>query len=110
MPPSTETSTPPTTPPPVSAAEPVIVTEVPNWSTSPAVGETTTEIGLTVSERALDLLGEAGFDPVYGARPLKRAIQNQLENPLANEILSGRFGAGDEIRVDVEDGHLVFAK
>ncbi|WP_031434032.1 ATP-dependent chaperone ClpB [Methylomarinum vadi] len=68
------------------------------------------EIGLSVSDGALDLLGEAGFDPVYGARPLKRAIQNQLENPLANEILSGRFGSGDEIKVDVEDGQLVFAK
>ncbi len=67
------------------------------------------DIKLTISDRALDLLGEAGFDPVYGARPLKRAIQHQLENPLANEILSGRFTAGDEINVDVGDGHLVFA-
>ncbi len=68
------------------------------------------EIGLVVSDQALDLLGEAGFDPVYGARPLKRAIQHQLENPLANEILSGRFVAGDTIMVDVEEGGLRFSK
>jgi ATP-dependent Clp protease ATP-binding subunit ClpB len=67
------------------------------------------EIGLELSTVALDHLGEAGFDPVYGARPLKRAIQSQLENPLAQEILAGRFGPGDTVRVDVEDGRLVFA-
>jgi ATP-dependent Clp protease ATP-binding subunit ClpB len=67
-------------------------------------------IALSISEQALDLLGEAGFDPVYGARPLKRAIQHQLENPLANEILSGHFGPEDEVKVDVEDGHLIFNK
>jgi ATP-dependent Clp protease ATP-binding subunit ClpB len=54
---------------------------------------------LTVSEAALDLLAEAGFDPVYGARPLKRAIQQRIENPLAQEILKGRFGPGDGISV-----------
>jgi ATP-dependent Clp protease ATP-binding subunit ClpB len=48
----------------------------------------------SLSDAALDRLGEAGFDPVYGARPLKRAIQQQLENPLAQEILAGRFGPG----------------
>jgi ATP-dependent Clp protease ATP-binding subunit ClpB len=66
------------------------------------------EIVLTTA--ALDSLGEAGFDPVYGARPLKRAIQQQLENPLAQEILSGHYGPGDQIRVDVIDGQLSFAK
>jgi ATP-dependent Clp protease ATP-binding subunit ClpB len=66
------------------------------------------EIGLDLSDAALDRLGEAGFDPVYGARPLKRAIQNQLENPLAQEILAGRFGPGDQIRVDVDQDRLVF--
>ena len=50
---------------------------------------------------ALDQLAEAGFDPVYGARPLKRAIQQRIENPLAQEILKGRFGPGAKIRVDV---------
>jgi ATP-dependent Clp protease ATP-binding subunit ClpB len=61
-----------------------------------------------VSDEALDLLGEAGFDPVYGARPLKRAIQNEIENPLAQKILSGGYAAGDTIQVDVEDGRLIF--
>ncbi|MGR9037029.1 MAG: AAA family ATPase, partial [Gammaproteobacteria bacterium] len=68
------------------------------------------EIGLEVSEAALDHLGEAGFDPVYGARPLKRAIQQQLENPLAQEILSGRFNSGDTVKVEREDGGLRFVK
>jgi ATP-dependent Clp protease ATP-binding subunit ClpB len=68
------------------------------------------EIGLEVSEQALDLLGEAGFDPVYGARPMKRAIQQQLENPLAQQILAGNFIAGDTIKVDVEHEALVFSK
>jgi ATP-dependent Clp protease ATP-binding subunit ClpB len=66
------------------------------------------EIGFEISEAGLDKLGEAGFDPVYGARPLKRAIQQQLENPLAQEILAGRFAAGDKIHVDVREGRLVF--
>ncbi|TAN65777.1 MAG: ATP-dependent chaperone ClpB [Methylobacter sp.] len=68
------------------------------------------EIGFEISEAALDLLGEAGFDPVYGARPMKRAIQQQLENPLAQEILSGNFIAGDTIKVDVEHEALRFLK
>jgi ATP-dependent Clp protease ATP-binding subunit ClpB len=65
--------------------------------------------GLAVSDAALDLLGEAGFDPVYGARPLKRAIQHQIENPLAQQILAGDFAAGDTIEVDVEKGRFVFS-
>ncbi len=67
------------------------------------------ELGLEISEAALDRLGEAGFDPVYGARPLKRAIQQQLENPLAQEILAGKFLPGDTIRVEVQERQLVFA-
>ncbi|TWG93245.1 ATP-dependent Clp protease ATP-binding subunit ClpB [Luteimonas sp. J16] len=67
-------------------------------------------IRIEVSDRALELLGNVGFDPVYGARPLKRAIQQQLENPLAQEILSGHFGNGDTVRVDAEGGKLVFVK
>jgi ATP-dependent Clp protease ATP-binding subunit ClpB len=66
------------------------------------------ELGLELSEAALDRLGEAGFDPVYGARPLKRAIQQQLENPLAQAILAGRFHPGQVIRVDVDGGQLLF--
>jgi ATP-dependent Clp protease ATP-binding subunit ClpB len=63
---------------------------------------------IEVSEKAFELLANVGFDPVYGARPLKRAIQQQLENPLATRILAGDFGSGDSIRVDAGPGHLVF--
>jgi ATP-dependent Clp protease ATP-binding subunit ClpB len=66
------------------------------------------DMQLDVSDAALDLLGEAGFDPVYGARPLKRAIRAQLENPLAQEILAGHFKPGDTVQVDVQDGQLSF--
>jgi ATP-dependent Clp protease ATP-binding subunit ClpB len=68
------------------------------------------DIGFDISESALDLLGEAGFDPIYGARPLKRAIQRQLENPLANQILSGFFLPGDVIKVDKAPDGLTFSK
>ncbi len=67
------------------------------------------QLKLAISEQALDLLGNVGFDPVYGARPLKRAIQQQLENPLAREILESRFQPGQTVRVDAQGGHLVFA-
>jgi ATP-dependent Clp protease ATP-binding subunit ClpB len=66
------------------------------------------DIRLELDTAASDLLGEAGFDPVYGARPLKRAIQHQLENPLAQRILRGDFGPGDTVRVTVKDGALAF--
>jgi len=66
------------------------------------------DIGLVVEESALDLIGAAGFDPVYGARPLKRAIQTRLENPLAQRILGGEFGPGEVIDVRVRDDQLVF--
>lgn len=68
------------------------------------------EIGFEITDQAMDLLGEAGFDPVYGARPMKRAIQQQLENPLAQEILAGHFVAGDTIKVDVDNEGLRFFK
>ncbi|GGA33053.1 chaperone protein ClpB [Dyella nitratireducens] len=68
------------------------------------------QLKLEIDDKALDLLGNVGFDPVYGARPLKRAIQQQLENPLAKEILEGRFVSGDTISVAAEGGHLVFHK
>ncbi|MCB1921522.1 MAG: AAA family ATPase, partial [Candidatus Competibacteraceae bacterium] len=67
-------------------------------------------IDLEVSAAALDKLGEAGFDPVYGARPLKRAIQQELENPLARCILAGEFGPGDVIAVNVGQDGLAFGK
>ena len=68
------------------------------------------DMDLTLTEKALDRLGLAGFDPVYGARPLKRAIQQQLENPLAQEILAGHFKPGDVIRVDEETDRLAFTR
>ena len=68
------------------------------------------DLGLRLSPAALDRLGEAGFDPVYGARPLKRAIRQQLENPLAQEILAGRFMPGDTIEVDAAADGLTFGK
>ena len=61
-------------------------------------------------DQAFELLGNVGFDPVYGARPLKRAIQAQIENPLAQKILAGEFGNGDTVKVDAGGGQLVFAK
>ena len=64
---------------------------------------------LKVSDKALDKLGEAGFDTVYGARPLKRAIQQRLENPLAQELLSGKYKPGSVISVDVKKGDFVFS-
>ncbi|MEO6925634.1 MAG: AAA family ATPase, partial [Rhodanobacter sp.] len=66
------------------------------------------QLKLEVSDDALTLLGNVGFDPVYGARPLKRAIQQQLENPLAKQILEARFQPGDTIHVKVAGGHVVF--
>jgi ATP-dependent Clp protease ATP-binding subunit ClpB len=57
-----------------------------------------------VTEAALDKLGEAGFDPVYGARPLKRAIQHLVENPLSRSLLAGEFVPGDVIQVDIDEG------
>jgi len=68
------------------------------------------ELFLDVSAEAMDLLADAGFDPVYGARPLKRAIQHRLENPLAEAILRGDFVPGDQVGVTAEEGELAFNK
>jgi ATP-dependent Clp protease ATP-binding subunit ClpB len=68
------------------------------------------EIGLVLSDQALSKIAAAGFDPVYGARPLKRAIQQYLENPLAQKLLTGDFVAGDTISVELRDDKLVFSK
>jgi ATP-dependent Clp protease ATP-binding subunit ClpB len=65
---------------------------------------------MELTPRALDKIAEAGYDPVFGARPLKRAIQQYVENPLAQEILSGKFGPKDLIEVDVAGDELVFRK
>ena len=68
------------------------------------------DIKLDISDSALDELAKTGFDPVYGARPLKRAIQSQIENPLAMEILEGRIASKDKIKVDCKNGKFVFNK
>jgi ATP-dependent Clp protease ATP-binding subunit ClpB len=67
-------------------------------------------LDIVLEDSARDLLAEAGFDPVYGARPLKRAIQQQIENPLAQHLLRGDFVAGDTIRVSARDGKLAFTR
>ena len=66
------------------------------------------EISLQISDEALAHLAEAGFDPVYGARPLKRAIQNEVENPLAKAILAGRYAPKDTVMIEARGGALVF--
>ncbi len=67
------------------------------------------DIKLELTEEALDQLADSGFDPVYGARPLKRAIQQSIENGLAQEILAGRYAAGDTVHVTVADGEFSFS-
>ena len=66
-----------------------------------------TNLQLEVSDRALDLVAEAGFDPVFGARPLKRALRHLLEQPLARKVLAGEYEPGDTVSVDAEEGHLL---
>ena len=66
------------------------------------------DMRIELTDGARDRLADAGFDPVYGARPLKRAIQQQIENPLANEILEGKFKPGDVIEIGVADDGLKF--
>jgi ATP-dependent Clp protease ATP-binding subunit ClpB len=68
------------------------------------------DLGFEISDAAVSELAKVGFDPVYGARPLKRAIQSELENPLAKAILEGRFGPKDTIYVDYRGGKMVFEK
>jgi len=68
------------------------------------------DMELVLDDSAKDLLAEAGFDPVYGARPLKRAIQQQVENPLAQRILRGEFQPGTKIEISAHRGELQFAK
>jgi len=68
------------------------------------------DIYLELSDAAVANLAEAGYDPVYGARPLKRAIQQRVENPLAQEILKGGVVPGESVKIDLEDGQIVFRK
>jgi ATP-dependent Clp protease ATP-binding subunit ClpB len=67
-------------------------------------------IALELTDAAKEALAEAGWDPAYGARPLKRAIQRLVENPLALRLLEGDSGDGDAIRVDAHEGELVFER
>jgi ATP-dependent Clp protease ATP-binding subunit ClpB len=68
------------------------------------------DLRLSVEDSAFDQLIDVGFDPLYGARPLKRAIQQRIENGLAQNILEGKFNPGDTIVVSAENGELVFEK
>jgi len=69
------------------------------------------ELALSASDTVLDHVARVGYDPVYGARPLKRAIQNGIENPLAQHVLQGAYGAGDTIHVDIDsEGELKFTR
>ena len=65
---------------------------------------------LEVSDRAIIKLAEAGFDPIFGARPLKRAIQQAIENPISRLILEGKFGPNDVIPVDVDGNEFIFTR
>jgi ATP-dependent Clp protease ATP-binding subunit ClpB len=67
-------------------------------------------VSLVVTETARKLLAERGWDPVYGARPLQRAIQRLVQDPLAMQLLEGKFGESDTIEVDARDGDIVFSK
>ncbi len=68
------------------------------------------DMSLEISDAALHKIADAGFDPLFGARPLKRAVQNLIENPLSKEILEGKFGPGDVVQIDVENDKLAFNK
>ena len=67
-------------------------------------------LSLELTDAAKEVVTEAGWDPTYGARPLKRALQRLVENPLALRLLEGDFGEGDTVRVDAQNGELAFTK
>jgi ATP-dependent Clp protease ATP-binding subunit ClpB len=67
-------------------------------------------LGIDLTDAAKALIAEEGYDPAYGARPLKRVIQRQIQDPLALRLLQGEFGEGDRVRVDAVDGHLTFER
>jgi ATP-dependent Clp protease ATP-binding subunit ClpB len=68
------------------------------------------KIALEITKSAKQHIADLGYDPVYGARPLKRAIQRHLQNPIASKLLENAFAAGDTIVIDHSDGHLIFQK
>ncbi|MGH3029051.1 MAG: hypothetical protein ACRDMW_10905, partial [Gaiellaceae bacterium] len=67
-------------------------------------------LSIELTDDAKEVILEAGWDPTYGARPLKRALQRLVENPLAKALLEARFGEGDTVRVDAQTGELVFER
>ena len=93
---------------PLGAAQIRAITEIQTIGLRKRLAERS--IGLEISEAALSKLAEAGYDPVYGARPLKRAIQTLVENPLARDLLDGKFAAGDTVKIDVKDGAVAFER
>ena len=66
------------------------------------------ELTLEISDAAMQVIADVGYDPTFGARPLKRAIQQQIENSLAQDLLAGKFAAGDTIHVEAKNGQLRF--
>jgi ATP-dependent Clp protease ATP-binding subunit ClpA len=67
-------------------------------------------VGLDLTDAARRFVAREGYDPTFGARPLRRAIQRQVENPLAKTVLAGEYTRGDTVRIDVQDGALTFEK
>jgi ATP-dependent Clp protease ATP-binding subunit ClpA len=67
------------------------------------------KIAISVSDSVKELIASKGYDPVFGARPIKRTIQRLIEDPLSRQILSGEFGEGDTVKMDVSDGAVVFS-
>lgn len=67
------------------------------------------ELTLEISEEVMELIAETGFDPVYGARPLKRALQKIIENPLAQEVLAGKYAPGEVVRASLQEDEVRFA-
>ena len=68
------------------------------------------KISISVSDGVKELMASKGYDPVFGARPIKRTIQRLIEDPLSQQILSGEFGVGDTVKMDVLDGKVVFSR
>ncbi|HAL60929.1 MAG TPA: ATP-dependent chaperone ClpB [Chloroflexi bacterium] len=93
---------------PLSKEELVDIVEIQLHRLAERLAEQKIELELT--DRAKRHLAEEGYDPVYGARPLRRVIQRQLADPLAKEVLEGRLSEGDKVKVDLEGGNLIFHK
>ena len=85
---------------------PGITAAVPEPKTQKLLSEQ--EITVTITPKALEVLAKEGYDPVYGARPLRRAIQTKIEDEMATEILEGRIKAGDTVQVKVKDKKIYF--